>query len=1299
MNSATTAALRDFTLKARALLETEVREQLEGIYGWLPGGNLEPAERYPAIQEIDEARKVRRELERFLAESVDAGIKPNEARDDLLREAAFTWLNRLVAFKMLEARNLIRQCVSRGVQCRGFLLWLTEAGNDDLYARYEQGDLPQNQLGEGPRQEAYRRFILFQCGKLALEIRVLFDPENLASRFFPRPPALQQLVMWMNEPGIEEAWAPGNEETIGWVYQYFNELEKKDVFDRLYKKKQKIRKEDVPAATQLFTPNWIVKWLVQNTLGQYWVRMHPDSRLTAALPYLVPLAGKVPNLPLRRARDIRLMDPACGTMHFGSEAFDLFAAMYREEMERAGSPGWPEKPSIQEEEEIPAAIIAHNIHGIDIDLRSVQLSALTLYLKAKALSPKAVITESRLGCASVLQFSKEKLDRLLADLKLKHSIYGAILRPLWEELCHLETGGSLVRLEKYLSEAVQSGKKQLDGRLASFVGATPGQFETEEGTREFWEIIENQVIQALNFFAMHEAERGSGQAFFSREMTKGFQVLDLMLRRYDVVVTNPPYMTRRNMNPLLVSFLQKEYPESKGDLYTAFIERCAELLQEGGRLGMITQQSFMFISSYEKMRCRLLGTSVIEAMAHVGPRAFESISGEKVNTTLFALRRESVADQRQEAIGTYFRLVKELDGDSKRRRFELALEALKAGQNDPLVFRYRQGDFDAIPGSPWVYWVTEAVKAVFHSCPRLSELAKVCIGMRTGDNFRFLRYWWETGKSSIAMGCSSPSEVLSNSKGWIPYMKGGTFRRWYGNQEYVVRWASNGLEIKENTRAVYPQLGDNLGWKISNEEQYFHRGVTWTDLTSCRFNARLSPGGFIFDVKGSSAFPEDIPLVLGLLNSAFAHYVLSLINPTVSFQVGDLARLPVPKISSHTLRDLVNTAVELAKQTSAESETTYDFISPPPWPTGTDSVADRAERLSAIEREIDEEVYRLYGISDEDRQAIERELADKASGLTNEVDDVDGEESSPRADQKSEAQNDETAQDAGITPRLTTEELARQWISYAVGIVLGRFQPGVAKGLGCGRFSQNIASSLQDLADPDGILVMDEGHPDDLPTKVLQALKMMVGEEEAADVIRAGTEKRGAPEDLLRQYLDRTFFKQHIQQYRKRPVYWYLQSPKKRYGIWAFHERLTNDTLFRIQKEYVGPKINHLDAQIADLRAKRDGAQGRERRELEKTMASLADILDDVREFKKILEQIIQERGYRPHLDDGVLLNMAPLWELIASWQAGPKKAWQALECGDYDWSYQAMDHWPDRVRETCKTNKSCAIAHGLELM
>lgn len=1301
MNSETVAAVRDFSLKARALLENEVGEQLEGVYGWLPDGKLEPAEKYPAIQELDEARKVRRGIDRFLSESLDAGVKRREARDDLLREAAFTWLNRLVAFKMLEARNLIRQSISKGVQSRGFLLWLTEPGNEELYAKHEQGDLPQNRLGEGPRQEAYRQFILFQCGKLAQEIRVLFNPENLASRFFPRPPALQQLIPWMNEPTIKEAWAPGNEETIGWVYQYFSSEELERAFREVRLSGKKFEAKDIPSVTQLFTPRWIVRYLVENTLGRLWIEMHPDSKLKEELDYLMPFeASRSPKV--KPVRQIRLLDPACGTMHFGLVAFDLFEVMYREEVQWAGNPGWPKKASVDDVSEIGPAIIANNLHGIDIDTRAVQLSALTVYLRAKSLNPAVTITESRLASGCIHKLGLERLDSFLDKAGIRQPIYRRVLKSLLETLQDSEQLGSMLRLEEVIHSLVAAERERFirDGQQLDIAGWALSQFGTEAGQKEFWEILAVQIEQALNLFIKSENQALAGQSFFAGETVKGLRLLELLSSQYDVVVTNPPYMSTRKMNNRLKTLVGKHYPDGKGDLYAAFIERCLELTASSGRVGMLTMHSFMFISSYEKLRSKILGKACIDTLAHLGPGLFAVGNPGTLQTAAHAVCVEPEAQKRNEAVGTYVRLVKEPDCDSKRRRFESALEALKSGQGDPLVFRYRQGDFDAIPGSPWVYWISPGVHSLFENLPKLRDVSLPRHGLSTCDNSRFLRKWWEVGRGSVYFDCRDTEETLDIVSKWYPYMKGGSFKRWFGNQDHVVNWQQDGREIKTEVIARFPYLKGNWGLLVTNPAFYFKKGITWTDLTSGRFSARLSPGGFIFDVKGSSAFPEDIPLVLGLLNSSFAHYVLSLINPTVSFQVGDLSRLPVPQTSSNTLRDLVNTAVELAKQTSAESETTYDFIAPPDWSTGTDFIAERAVRLSTIEQEIDEEVYRLYGISEEDRRAIERELADKSSELADEAGGTDVAESVSEVDQEGESENHVTSPDTiPIESPLTREDLAREWISYAAGIVLGRFAPGVENGLGRGRFSQSVVSSLQNVADPDGILVMDEGHQDDLPEKLLEALNVMVGVADTTDLIRSATGKEGAPEDLLRQYLDRTFFKLHIQQYRKRPVYWYLQSPKKRYGIWVFHERLTNDSLFRIQKEYVEPKINHLEAQIADLRTRREGAQGRERREIEKTMASLSDILDDVREFQKTLERIIQERGYRPQLDDGVLLNMAPLWELIPSWQAEPKKAWQALERGDYDWSYQAMDHWPDRVREKCKTNKSFAIAHGLELM
>lgn len=1269
--------LRDFTLKAREILIAEVEDQLEGIHGLLAGGKFEPAAGYPALAQIPECAETRERLESFIADEKGAGLEPKAARRKLAKEAAFTWLNRLVALKMMEARKLVRQTVSKGADSNGFKMWLTEPGNEPHLADYEAGEMPKDARGEGPRDRAYRRFLLAQCGRLAEEIRVLFDPDNLASRLAPRPTVLAQLIDMTGADELAEAWQPGNEETIGWVYQFFIEDEKADVFDGFYKRKQKVRPEDIPAATQIFTPRWIVKCLVQNTLGRAWLQMHPDSTLADKLDYLVPLEGETPAAPLKPVREITLLDPACGTMHFGLVAFDLFVEMYREELARAGEEGWPEEASVTGEEEIAASIIANNIHGIDIDLRAVQLSAMTLFIKAKMVDPKARISDSKLACTDTRMILGDRFQAFLD--KLGRPIYRRILTTLAKRLEHADQLGSLLRPDEEVRKLIEQERKKYEkeGRQPDLFGWSREQFDTDAGLREFWETLETQIAQAIDAFGRDEAEAGHDASFFVGEAAKGLRMLELLAKRYDIVVTNPPYMTSRNMNAVMNGFLKKEYSAAKRDLYAAFIQRCTELLADTGRLGMITQQSFMFISSYENLRTWLRDRVAIETMPHTGPRAFAEVTGEKVNTTLLVVRREGREAVRGEAVGTYFRLVKEPDAEAKRTRFEQAVAHLQSGHPDPLAYHYRQADFDAIPGSPWVYWITPGLRNLFVAEMKLEEVSRLCIGMRTGDDRRFLRSWWEVGLHHIGRRCRNSEEAIRCGRRWFPYMKGGGSKRWYGHQELVVLWAEDGREVKANTRHTYPELGENLSWKITNEPFYFRVGVTWSNLSSTHFSARLSPSGFIFSTKGSCAFCEDPFWLLGLLNSSFARFALSLINPTVSFEAGDLSRMPCPRKMGSRLPELVRLAVDLAATDSLEDELTYDFVAPPTFSAGAHEAAERLGRVAETEREIDEEVYGLYEISDEDRATIEAELV---GGSVANVDE-------------------NSSDDAGDTEEaeqvLTPEQLAWRWLSYAVGIVMDRFQPGVEGALGRGDFSDEVARRLRELADEDGILVQDEGHPDDLAARTLDALRVMLGDDDAREVVLTATGKTGETEAVLRKYLEGPFFKEHIRLYRKRPVYWLLQSPKKKYGIWVFHERLTGDSLYRIQREYVDPKVKLLDGQLAELRKHRDTAAGRERRQAEKEIAAVEDVLADIREFAARLDRIIQ-RGYTPHIDDGVLLNMAPLWELVPSWQAEPKKAWKALEKGDYDWAHHAMDYWPERVKEKCKENKSFAIAHGL---
>jgi len=650
MDSSTRDRLHALVLKARPLLIGEARDLLEGVYGLGKDGRFAPAASLPAVQMLPEVGITRIRLETFLTDETAAGLTAGGAVEKLVKEVAFTHLNRLVAFKMLEGRKLVRGTIDKYHNSNAFAFY--RADHPDEEARYQAGSLPQNLLGEGPRDVAYRHFLLAQCAEMASQIRVLFDPDNLPSRLFPRPHAREELIGLLNDPGLSDGWK--DDETIGWVYQYFNEVEKAEVFAR-FSKGAKVRVDEIAAATQLFTPRWIVRALVHNTLGRLWVSMHPDSRLRDdLLDYLVPLTAEIP-APLRLARDITLLDPACGTMHFGLVAFDLFVAMYREEIERSGEPGWPETPSVIDQAAIPAAIVEYNLFGIDIDLRAVQLSALTLLLKARSLNPKAHLTDHNLASADVLLLDGRRLDAFLAESHLG-PIYERLVRALWARLKDANQLGSLLRLETNLEDLIAGERRKFEAEQASphLPGFPIDQFETEAGRQEFWDIIQTQIIQAFDAFARQHASEGQDELYFAGEATKGLRLLDVMLKRYDVVVANPPYMSSRNMSATMNDYLKKHYPASKGDLYAAFIDRCVEFLAPEGRIGMITQQSFMFISSYEALRAKLRGKVAIELMVHVGPRAFAEIGGEKVNTTAFILRREIDAARQSHSIGTYF---------------------------------------------------------------------------------------------------------------------------------------------------------------------------------------------------------------------------------------------------------------------------------------------------------------------------------------------------------------------------------------------------------------------------------------------------------------------------------------------------------------------------------------------------------------------------------------------------------------------------------------------------------------------
>jgi len=629
------------------------------------------------------------------------------------------------------------------------------------------------------------------------------------------------------------------------------------------------------------------------------------------------------------------------------------------------------------------------------------------------------------------------------------------------------------------------------------------------------------------------------------------------------------------------------------------------------------------------------------------------------------------------------------------------------------VYRLRQGDIGAIPGNPWVYWVSKNVQQIFAHSKSLSEIAEPKQGLATADNMRFLRFWWEIGFNLIIFSCRDESDSKKSTNKWFPSTKGGSFKKWYGNQEYVINWINNGYELKNFPASV-----------IRNPGYYFHEGISWSLISSKGAGFRIIPPGWIITHKGPGIyFPDGTSISKGLaiLNSEAISGLLSLISPTMGFEIGQLNLLPWPSLdrSSDSLSRFSNLNIWLSFWLETKKETTFDFKAPHLWQNGLSKVIIVRNKVLEIEKEITQVVYQLFEIDNEDRALIDTNLS--GGGFPIEIDN------------KGLKIEDEEYTTSDIS--INQEEIACDWFSFSVGIILGRFHPGSAGSLGSGIyrrsdfaigslpetteeefdelvgepsqfayvdelggrhvFSRPVEQALQKLALTDGIAVFDPNHPRDLPTLVSKALELMLGQAQAQEVIQ-----QAAGGDL-RKFLEKDFFTQrHIKQYRKRPVYWPIQSSKRSYGFVLFHEKIDRNTFYALQQEpYLPTKRRAVQLRLEELGKKVLTAQGAARKPIEKEMDELRQLAEELAQFAKDLDAITRG-GYEPEadwIDDGVILRMAPLWSVIPLWKSEPKKYWEELAAGKYDWSRIALKYWPERVKQACKKNKSYAIAHGHE--
>ncbi len=614
------------------------------------------------------------------------------------------------------------------------------------------------------------------------------------------------------------------DDALGQIYQAINAPRLQRAYREAKRDRRKFTSHEIPAVTQLFTPRRVIEFLLHNTLGQMWKQMHPDSRIE--LPALAQsIETGADNIPAR-AIEIRVLDPACGTMNFGLVAADLLEQMYREELDRAGRRGWPATPSVASVEQIPGAIARHNLFGIDIDTTALDLAAATLRMKLRLPARRAVLN----------------------------------------------------------------------------------------------------LIHADALFDPNVEHRFAGTC--------------------DIVVTNPPYLSARNLSKAIVKRMKSAYPASCRDTGTCFIERCLQFTLDGGRAGILVMHTFMFTGSFETLREKLNQTTAIEAIAHFGGGLFDVGNPGTLQTAAVVLRREPAAQRPANQTVAALRLIGRADKEAQLGR-----------RRD--VYSIRQDQMLASPRHAWIYWHTPREIRIFSTLPRLADVALPRQGLATTDNARFVRFWWEVEPTAH----HSPARATPGK--WVAYTKSGRFRRWYEAPRHRVDWLDDGCAIKQSIVERYPYLNGKWEWVAKNTAFYGRGGVTYSYLTSGQFSARRLEAGGIFDVAGSALFPDDPLTMLGVLNSSTARRLLGAINPTVNFQVGDLAQLPVPRSGSAELRQLVSQAIEIQRTLDTFDETTTDFISPMPWKAAEEIWHDLHRRLAKVETRVDRAVASIYQIRPE----------------------------------------------------------------------------------------------------------------------------------------------------------------------------------------------------------------------------------------------------------------------------------------------------------------------------------------------
>ena len=773
----------------------------------------------------------------------------------VMEEVSYTWFNRFIALRFMEVNNYLPSHIRVFSDATG--AFKPEILNDVLHL-----DLPGLDSGKvaeyiesNDTEALYRYLLLTQCNALNSALPVMFERMGgYTEMLLPNNILRQDSVLGHMVSDIpEEDWQDAVQ-IIGWLYQYYNTELKDDTFAQL-KKNIKITKERIPAATQLFTPDWIVRYMVENSLGRLWLEGHPNAELRDGWKYYLDEAEQEPEVEAQLAKlreeyktikpeEIKVIDPCMGSGHILVYAFDVLMQIYT-------SAGWDQREAAQ-------SILKNNLYGLDIDDRAAQLAYFAVMMKAR------------------------QYDRRLLSRGIQPNIYSI-----------RESNGIQAMTIEYFHKNDPKLKTDIESIVTEMRDA-----------KEYGSILNITPVDFAGLYARFDEIRediNMMQMSALDELLPLVKCADVLAQKYDVVVTNPPYMGSAGMGAKLLEFVKKEYPDSKSDLFAVFIERCGMLTKRGGYQSMITQHAWMFLSGYERLRVKALASDIVN-MAHLGPRAFEDIAGEVVQTASFVFRRTNIPTY----AGQYVRLI---DFPSERAKEEAFLSG------SCRLFSTKS-KYALLPGSPIAYWVSKNVLSVYNHGVPLGEIAAPRKGNSTSDNNRFLRFWAEIDVNKMNLHSSEITVADSIKRRWYPYNKGGGYRKWYGFNEYLVDWYNDAASIRSIKTAV-----------IANYQYFMKPGLTWSTVSSNNFSIRQFGSGYIFDNGGCCIFDlgDKSDYLLGLLNSEVFRYIFGQLNPTLNFQSGEVAKFPVIYKSSEEVNTLVKENVHLSTGEYDSYETSWDF--------------------------------------------------------------------------------------------------------------------------------------------------------------------------------------------------------------------------------------------------------------------------------------------------------------------------------------------------------------------------------------